>query len=1300
MKEFKGLVKDTSYLKNPPGTWQEARNILLTKQYNSPVNENGTKFNHLIEGEICGVIETNQHIVYFSIVDYPDYDSLVSVYNHSTKIITQALKGKFHFNRPIEGIYKYNYKGNLIVAWSDGVFENSTSPKIVKITGIDLPLVGGVLSDNDKELINLFPNIHKGSVEASTDEGHVVGIQAYATFKYGRKHEETRFKDLNTSASLLLLETSSNTPKPAGLRLNFTDLDFEVYDYIIIGVHIVGTDDRKSYKSERIQITSSELVYNINSISALTTISDDELLVPSNLFTKMESLTLHEDTIMSLNVHTNPIFKFQKYANLLKIVPKQAEGEGKDFGEIKFEASERLLMPNEAYDIKIQLDLLNGDTTEWFNIPNLEYDDSEELDIFRAGNEAIWKTKYQLDLNNYDTTVAIPEYKFINKGNENRFGLWKDEQIFPEDDEYNSALDYDGTVMDMPNAVDLRGKNLTYHRIPEEAYENSMTEIKDSSAYIGAMITNFNQIPVSVRKQIKGVRLGFTKRTFGNSLVIAEGLAMPVAPQIVGTVTSDIADISQINSTPFYPDRDSFSLVPNGTCFDRFVFLNPELEDIKPKLNFNTFVVKRFIWADERLINGYNTNGDIVDTDVEAKLNQNKFFNNYFNYDYKLPNNLAQGSTYTDGGLYINVHDNKDSLNKTDGGMPFLPHTNASNQPSESLARTKNIRYKESSLINAGNMNSTAAAIVVLVDVKDKLYSLIDSNIVASNNTILLNDASELTGAGLEATRFKLGDVSYGIIHGSLSCVFDRADDSSTFRIPVRYYNKHIKTKILTSYQAGILKVEDDIRVSSWSLYTGNENDATALTTKIFGYTVGGNIANASLNDLSKYPTLDIFKEYLSEFPARVIRSNSAPNEAFIINALRTFLVEKYHELKNGKGDGVAIRSYSGAVYIQMRYSLLYAKVKDVLRTKDSDVFLQTRDIFDIEPYSLTAKPGGYIGSEHKFACKIIKEGYLTIDHQQGNVILVTPEVSILSMSGIRNWLREELEFDNTYREEVNGISKAIDNPFRYIGFSVGVDEAHNRIFITKLLPTSNNLGTIDREAYFSELVNDIPPDLETPILLDNYNSFTISFSLDFQSWVCYHTFVACMFIGFKRHLYALRNVPYGADVPNTGTIHAIGEGLKGFYFGNKEESYVDLIFNKDSKVSKSLYALELITESFIQRHNNLEDTDKTISKIVVFNSNQCSGTIELDVTNKDIIRYVEGTYRINNFRDLLKSPDLPILGERGEIIENNLNYNKNWFDKSYFLSKFIVIRLIWNNDVQDDVYLNELNLTSKISKR
>ena len=113
MKDFKGLYTDASYLKNPKGTWQNAKNILLTKQFNSPVNENGTKFSHLIRGEVVGMIETNREVVYFSKVvsEVPGMpNSLISVYNLDDNILEEKLEGNFGFDRPIEGVYKYDYK--------------------------------------------------------------------------------------------------------------------------------------------------------------------------------------------------------------------------------------------------------------------------------------------------------------------------------------------------------------------------------------------------------------------------------------------------------------------------------------------------------------------------------------------------------------------------------------------------------------------------------------------------------------------------------------------------------------------------------------------------------------------------------------------------------------------------------------------------------------------------------------------------------------------------------------------------------------------------------------------------------------------------------------------------------------------------------------------------------------------------------------------------------------------------------------------------------------------------------------
>tara|TARA_R110000772_G_C13310328_1_gene440488 strand:+ start:4241 stop:8146 length:3906 start_codon:yes stop_codon:yes gene_type:complete len=1301
MKDFKGKFTDTSYLKNPEGTWQDARNILLTEQFNSPVNENGSKFNHLIDGVVIGVIETNQEIVYFSKVPTSiynlGYNSIISIYNYTTQQVTVVMRGNFNFNRPIEGIYKYNFEGSLIVVWADGVFNNSNTPKIAKITNLDLPLVNGILEEVKIPLIELFPDISQGNIEGYSDEGNIDGIVAFLTFKYGRGNEETVFKTVNTYASLEEISEVSNQISKKGIRVELTELDYTLYDYIKIGVYVVGDTFDKSYSSRRIPISSSTETVSINSILDYDEIADTEILIPKGFFNKIESLTLHKDSILGLNANTPNIFKFQKYANMLNIVPRLSglTRPPSIAPDIEYNPSERHLMYNEVYSFNVQCELKDGTISDWFHIPNLDYTQDELATIWGTSYE----TDYELELNKYLPSEFKPQFHLVNKGTYDRFGLWMNKSTYPNNDEYDSTIDYDGSVL---AGQDLKGKTVSFHRVMEEERANTGLDIKNSYVVSGAMITNFDVVPIAVRKKIRNVRIGIVKRNFGNSLVIAEGLVTPASPQekLEATSYANNDRSHLVNMTPIMASTAYREANFPGMVHNQFCFFSPEVEEVKPSLNINALHFKRLILATKSSPNkAAGIRSEAVDVDLgitykdggdhDKEFNQNKYYNKPFSYNYKLPNNPSQGSKFVDGGLFINNETSINNYLNTDDG--FLPIVAGGDTPFVANPKLITITTTHYGAYNF----SVSGSIVALMSFKDNLYTLQEQNIIASKNSLaLVNDS--LPSPFDRAILFKIGDVSYSKISGSLAYT---VVNNTSF---INYSNCTINVKIASAFASSFLSIKDSIEEDGEIYSPENTEDLIILEGKIYGYEVTGNSKNSTTNSFAGFPTLDIFKTYLDKFPFRIIRSSLTPDESFIINSLRTFFASNYKELKSGKGDGVAIRANDNEVYIQMRYTLLYAKVKDVLTTSDADIALQTRDIFENEPVSLSSKPRGQIGSEHKFACVLTKVGYLTIDHLQGAVILASPQVNVITQRGVRNEFIGLLEFEKQYREDVNGISKAIDNPYENIGFSIGVDEKYNRLYVSKLYPSSLSVPFEgDRDAYYDELIEQPTPDLSTPIEVENDKSFTQSFSLDANFWLCSHDFTTSKYIEFKNRLYALKNLPISSYQVNKGVIHELNTGKKGVYFGKQYESFIDLIFNAESAISKSLYNVSLITESFLSSSiADLSITKKTISKLAVFNYDQSSGELVLDLDNKDIIRLAEGTYKINNLRDLVINPNLPIFIKGDKLDINNLNFNKIWFDKSYFIGKFIVVRLIWDNATQHDVFVNEVQVQSKISKR
>ena len=638
MKNFKGLFKDTSITKNPEGTWQYAKNILLSRKFNSPANEKGTLPFQNIKGKVLGVIETNFHTVYFSKLNTRSNASLITLYDRNKNTLKEVLQGNFNFNRPIEGVYKYDYQGNLIVSWCDGVFDNSNSPKITKLTNIDLPLDGIILKDENSKLIELFPNTIKGRITASPTTGNIDGFYAFVTFKYSYKGQETTFKDVNTYAILKTNVNNSGNLKSRGLKITLNDLDYINYDSVIIGLYIVGKDSNNSYQSTNIAISSETKEITITSLNSFTTISNEELLIPKDAFNKAESMTLHKDSIYMLNVKKEEEFKFQKYANLLEIKPL--------VGEVSDTAENKLLDFNEVYAVYIQLDLVNGETTEWIHLPN-NVVESGETDSFVG----IMAT-YSLVQNRFKSTMPYKKFHFENKGNDNKFGYWENEDTYPINDEYDSTVDYDGNPL---GGEDLRGKPIRFHRVKEEKISpfDYVAEEDNYNPIIGATIVNLNVLPTSVRSKIKYYRLGFATRTLGNSLIVANGVMVNVGKSGTGSGASDNAeyiDIDNFLSTPFSPEY----VKEVGQSFNRGLFLSPELEKFKPTLDFNVTVVKDIVFRDGSPPNkDYKTEYPLLNG---AALPRNKFYYGFHSYVYKLPNNSAQGSDFLDGGLYLNYY--------------------------------------------------------------------------------------------------------------------------------------------------------------------------------------------------------------------------------------------------------------------------------------------------------------------------------------------------------------------------------------------------------------------------------------------------------------------------------------------------------------------------------------------------------------------------------------------------------------------------------------------------------------------
>ena len=199
---IKGLFKDTAHIDQPEGSWRYAKNMIINDKKGSVTNENGnTLAGYLGENapqinsriglqgyKVIGTIPVdNDRIVIFSCeqdttLSYPRSEIGIWV-DDEYRTVLNPISGlwdpsnseyginlNFNINNPIEGTFKINSEGDLVVYWTDDL----NPPRTFNIDRHDREVLGGVPNHhiyginpsnshkNHINLLNLFP--HSGPV--------------------------------------------------------------------------------------------------------------------------------------------------------------------------------------------------------------------------------------------------------------------------------------------------------------------------------------------------------------------------------------------------------------------------------------------------------------------------------------------------------------------------------------------------------------------------------------------------------------------------------------------------------------------------------------------------------------------------------------------------------------------------------------------------------------------------------------------------------------------------------------------------------------------------------------------------------------------------------------------------------------------------------------------------------------------------------------------------------------------------------------------------------------------------------
>lgn len=1363
MEQFNGMYRDSARVKIPAGSWEHARNILLKKGNQSVSNEYGFDVQAPIPGTYLGGISTNEETVVFSLDNGFSCIGIIKTDNPSVYIpkIRSIYLG-FKLNRPIEGVFLYNYNKELIIIWSDGVFVDSNVPRLLNLTDININLDINLelVNPSDLSLINLFNATQEADI--SINYGGVLSLPlnvVYITYTYiladgisttgyypvqNLAYPIHNWKEEVQRSILVHLE---------GLDTNYTQLQ--------LGLLVNYQGALLGYQSPIFSYTGTSFDLEITALGSYTEITIDELVVPTIYYNRAKSMTIQNNTLVFGNVATDNLMNLQKYITNLEVGIKLI---------IEEEDAENLwthptLCPDEVYAIYVQPQLNSSEYLEAFPLIGPDNRYVEELDLLTApelellglrntaGAGLAANTWKRFHIENRGEFVLPAPYVIGNPlHSELHWGYWENEEVYPNNDQFNGTVDYEGNPI--IGGKDVRGLPIKYFRVPGldkisekvpclagVVHKNDNRRFKIDTAgplvgvprffgsvpRFGIYLKNIEDaIPEQIRNQLQSLRILIVKRKTGDRIVEDIPFAKQAAISEQDTDGSVREYLGTVGTEPIN-DWVGYKLAQYGLS----------------KLTSNILTINKPTVTAKVIKANYGITYDIGET------------SDSFAEELPIQATGFGDFVFVDGTDMATADENRFNVNRLFWKIPNLQKYAFIEEieylPGNNLA-AKTFLIEESIILRANNYLEVATG--GISDVPDFRWNPLvvnhpNSNCVGSSynnvtfvyqntnigqgvgersvyeiflSTTLLNLYKNLY-TGFKPTEFiSLGRIPLTTVDKTLYTygdIFTNNVNNTTIGMPIgtnilgriQYNQLLIKGMWGINSNSLVYVVKD--RNFNWTYEIDSDGSQTAfLAGLVYTPTIFNKEWYRSLNDYISATSYSINNKTINYFPYRVARTPKIANENLKTDVLRTFRANDYYEMPNNRGEVIAVRGTNKQLFIQQKYSLFVATLKDKLNTGVSETYLGEGDIFDRTPDEIKYNTDkGYIGCTNQIACIIFPDGYAVVDQIKGNFFIIGSNFAEISKAGMSNWFEQNWNTEGYYTLDRFGNKQPVDNPYVSIGHLIGYDERFNRLLFTKkyyrfLFPTLVGTDYLFDGEFYYKIVDDVNIRLDyndTSYFIEE--SKTLSFDVEGNKFISEHDYFPNAYYFNTFGLFSINKDSTSISIDNLPAFNHVYKTYKHnsytqtrgtYYKGIAYPSYIDLPFNSRLDLVKQYQAV--LWESVVEALDGSRKYRKTIDKILLYSDYQCSD--EVDITQFNTARNTEGVWQFNEFRNLVVNEDLPIVREDGSINVDNLNNNRSYFEKSFFIGTFVVVRLIMLNGTTDDIYINFVNVKSRISKR
>lgn len=1236
--ELRGLITDILSSLSPNLSWRDAQNILITKGFNSISNENGFLKIYTPDSNstIIGVISIPDGFVLFSKVGT---FSEIGVYRQSTGYVkvlkTQYLN--YNVNNPIEGVFKYNYKGELIICWTDNLNQ-------LGLLNLDnLPFQVDVNNEliNPSEIVKsyLFPEFKHCSfndIEEFDGGGYLPEGVIYVSVRYeitdfdftgctllsnpipikqtayfGPNNGIGQF-DITTGRSASTSYQSNGVS--SSFKISITDLDTRYSKFQIILLS-------KTHNGLKAKVYQKHETPNTGNLDIIITsftgddINVDDVLNPRLTFKTCKTITTIDSRLITANIKYNSFPSYQKYANNIKVkyeIENLSEGEPSfDKENPKFYYSNsktcfkfKTYQPNEVYAFYIHLIMKDGTTTDGYHIPGREEEgtDTEVVNAINGYN-------YEIPIDPEGSASGVYKRFHVKDTSiptipnlEGRMGYWENtDEFYPNTSDFEV---WDNTG----NIGSIQNQKVRHHRFPsaETIYDSLPDE-----EYRKVLCVSFDDIyiPNDIEDLIQGYYITYARRDSGKTLVQGESKILS-GGTTTGTTIEELVNWYYFN--PYVDPNPSLSILRNSYVF-RFYDFN-------------------LLWNKPSITPRYLNNIGFLDVTIPSSGNFSIYRNRptnttkyqvVTNTRYYPIDNLAVSNYHKEETIGVEVEfvaawallqfSNSPVWNLTT--YPKGMHYGTRSWVCQLMNHVYNVynNFTEQSLVYTGRIFYTNGSNNYSIS---KLYggdTFLNMQSFRTAYVANVDDTNTNTSADIE-----VGFDHHSGVFSPLNYNFIYGEEG---RGNFEYYNT-----LATEYK--II----------------NQGDPTGEKDFIFRPVKYNNIFS-SLNNLVGMFPYNTLIPFVDSAPCTIRRSVVFQSEDKTIN-WRDFLVNDYYEMERNKGDIWKVANLNRTLIIHQKYSLFTASIKDKLISSDSgDTFLGVGDIFDRQPIEQLTSDKGTVGTQSQFSSFVCDFGYISVDVQEGKVFIfdgTSPKE--ISNNRIRNKIRRLL----------TGIST--DNPFFTGGVTSSYDDKNKRLILSFFnIQDGVNIGT------------------------------TLSYSFDNNFWVSRHSYIPNHLFYNRDNIFAIKNFA-------TKGVYSFNHTNKCIFFG--EEPYpssIDIIVREEEEFLESLFWRTLVRDS-----NNNVIQKETFEKIIVYNNLQSTSFDNIEDNSSGVwfkgnSRELDELWLYNSLRDSVINRSVWVHDDEGTVNLSNINSSKAWFKKSAIISNFVVVKLLYSNSSQYDIFLNEI---------